>query len=129
MKHKPPIIDKVGFDFRWDNRKVWALEIEPEEMPVSELEWILDIPFLAVDTDWGYELTAREVLENPDKYPYQIERTKKADIRYPIDIMWNKERWLILDGLHRLMRQIMEGKTTVMVRKVSRDLIPQITKD
>ena len=128
-REKPKIIEEVGFDFRWDNKKVWALEVAPEQIPISELTWHLEIPFLAVDKPWGWELTAQEVLDNPEKYTYQIERTNNADTSYPIDIMMNKGRWLILDGLHRLMKHVMNGDEKVMVRKIDRTFIPQIQKD
>ncbi len=49
-----------------------------------------------------------------------------ADLTYPIDIMENKGRWLILDGLHRLMKAYSLGMKKVVVRKVPRELIPQI---
>ncbi len=52
----------------------------------------------------------------------------KADPSYPIDIMENKGRWLILDGLHRLMKTSILGTKTVRVRKISRDYIPDIVE-
>ena len=53
----------------------------------------------------------------------------QADINYPIDIMFWKKRWLILDGLHRLMKQAIEGRQTVQVRKIPESAIPLITKE
>ncbi len=52
----------------------------------------------------------------------------KADLIHPIDIMQNKGRWLILDGLHRLMKASILNMQKVQVRKISRDLIPKIEK-
>ena len=34
----PGEIKKVGFDFRWDTKKVWALDLPVEEIPIEELE-------------------------------------------------------------------------------------------
>ncbi len=121
----PQIIKEVGFDFSWDEKKVWQLDVPVTEMNLSELEWHFDIPFLW----WGrgiYNLTPRTVMEKPADYPKEYERTMKADIKFPIDIMENKGRWLILDGLHRLMRLYVLGEKKIRVRIISRDRIADI---
>jgi hypothetical protein len=43
--------------------------------------------------------------------------------------MENKGRWLILDGLHRLMKLSVEGEEKVKVRIIPREKIPEILKD
>ncbi|HED37624.1 MAG TPA: hypothetical protein ENI76_05190 [Ignavibacteria bacterium] len=127
QKDLPQIIKDVGFDFSWDEKKVWALDVPTEEISIDELTWHFGIPF-----HWHgnevYNLTSREVLENPDKYKDEYNRTMNTDLAYPIDIMENKGRWLILDGLHRLMKAHSLGMKKVIVRKVPRELIPQIEK-
>lgn len=127
-KTVPKIIKDNGFDFRWDNHKVWTLELPIEEIEVIELEWIFDIPFWSDGTAY-YNLTAKQVIENPDKYIEHEDRLEKCNTSYPIDIMKNSnDQWLILDGLHRLVKLVIYGNEIVKVRKVSRDLIPNILK-
>lgn len=124
----PKIIKEVGFDFRWDNEKVWALDVPVTQVDIKELDWHFDIPF-----HWHngeiYNLTSREIIENPDSYKDEYERTLKSDLSYPIDIMENKGRWLILDGLHRLMKAYIQGLQIVNVRIIPRDNIPNIVKN
>jgi hypothetical protein len=120
----PQIIKDVGFDFSWDEKKVWALDEPVVEMDLSELEWHFDIPFL-----WEngvYNLTPREVISNPEKHSKEYQRTLDADLSHPIDIMENKGRWLILDGLHRLMKASIQGQQKVQVRKIPRSRIFEI---
>lgn len=121
----PDIIKKVGFDFDWDEKRVWALDVPITEMDIKELIWHFDIPFHWYG-DGVYNLTSKEIIENPEKYKEEYERTMKADLKYPIDIMKNKDRWLILDGLHRLMRAYIQGLKIVQVRIIPRDKIPEI---
>lgn len=123
----PDIIKRVGFDFDWDNRKVWELEVEAEEMPIAELVWHFDVPFMKQEPDGPY-VTPRQLIDQPDKYPCEHRRTAEADTRYPIDVMRWRGRWVILDGLHRLMKQAGEGKTTVRVRKIPTAAIPRILR-
>jgi len=122
----PDIIKEVGFDFSWDEKKVWALNEPVTEMYISELEWHFDVPFL-----WEngvYNLTPREVINNSLAHAKEYKRTMASDISYPIDIMENKGRWLILDGLHRLMKLNIQGIDKLQVRKIPRDRIPEILK-
>jgi hypothetical protein len=125
----PQIIKEVGFDFSWDERKVWSLDMPVEEMPMSELAWHFDIPFIWSKPSGFYDVMPREVMEHPHKHPEEYKRTMQADTNYPIDIMLWKRRWVILDGLHRLMKQAIQGNETVQVRKVPESAIPLIRKN
>ena len=122
----PQIIKDVGFDFNWSEEKVWALNVPTEEMDINELTWHFDIPFL-----WEngvYNLKPQDVIDGQDKHKEEYDRTMRSDLVHPIDIMENKGRWLILDGLHRLMKSSMLNLRKVQVRKISRDYIPDITE-
>lgn len=121
------IIEEEWFDFDWDEEKVWELDVEPESMPLGRLEWHLDVPL------WEYEgesnrVTPREVLKAPDEYPDYYEDIMQTDVSYPIDIMWWKNRWMILDGVHRLAKSLHEDKEKVPVRKIPRSAISSIRK-
>lgn len=124
----PEIIKEVGFDFSWDERKVWELDVPTEEIPIEQLNWHFDVPFIWSKPDGYYDVNPREVMERPDQHPEEYERTMQADTSYPIDIMYWRERWLILDGLHRLMKQSIEGAETIQVRKIPESAIPLIKK-
>ncbi|MFA6252239.1 MAG: hypothetical protein WCX74_02460 [Candidatus Paceibacterota bacterium] len=124
----PDIIKQVGFDFDWENEKVWCLDIPVIEMDIKELVWHFDIPF-HWHKDGVYNLTSREIIENPGEYEDEYKRTMKADLTYPIDIMENKGKWLILDGLHRLMKAYIKGMEKVSVRIIPREKIPEILLD
>jgi len=120
----PQIIKDVGFDFDWSEPKVWALEVPTEEIGVDELAWHFDIPFW--DENGSYNLAPRAVIDNPEAHKKEYERTMRADISHPIDIMENKGRWLILDGLHRLVKLFISGEKSVKVRKIPRESISKI---
>lgn len=125
----PKEIQEQGFDFHWDKNKLWALDIPIEDMDVSFLEWQLDLPFWAHDGK-KYNLHPRYVLKKIDSYPDHKDRILNADIQYPIDIMENQNGNLeILDGVHRLVRLMLEGNTKIKVRKIPRKFISLIEKE
>lgn len=108
---------------------MWELDVPTEEIPITELTWHFDVPFIWSKPDGYYDVNPIEVIEHPDQHPEEYERTMRSDTTYPIDIMLWKKRWLILDGLHRLMKQAIKGKEVVQVRKIPESAIPQILKD
>lgn len=126
----PEEIRDQGMDFHWDKNKLWALGGVPiEDIDISEIEWQLDLHFWHLDGK-KYVLKPRDVLENIDLYIEHKERILKANIDYPIDLMENQNgRLEILDGVHRLIRLMIEGNKKVKVRKIPRDLIPLIIQD
>jgi len=125
----PQIIKDNCFDFWWDNAKVHALDLPIEKIAVKELDWIFDLPFWSND-GVNYCLKPRDFMKSPQNYPTHMARLTACDTTFPIDIMQNPHgKWLILDGLHRLVRLVMEGNTTVRVRKLSRDLTSVIRKE
>ncbi len=123
----PKIIEEVGFDFSWSEKKVWDLDVPVEKIDIKELEWHFEIPFWSTKKGY-YDLKPNDVINFSENHQEEYNRTMKADLSYPIDIMKNKGRWLILDGLHRLVKAKILGKTKVEVRKVPRDKIPKIVK-
>ncbi|MDP3728232.1 MAG: ParB N-terminal domain-containing protein [bacterium] len=125
-KKIPKIITDVGFDFDWIEEKVWKLQYPIEEINIEELVWHFDIPFWNKPHGF-YDLKPINVIKNPKKYKKEYERTMQADLSHPIDIMKNKGKWLILDGLHRLVKLKILGKEKIRVRKIPRKEIKNIS--
>jgi hypothetical protein len=123
----PEIIREAGFDFHWDVKKVWELDLPVTEMEIKELLWHLDYPFLD-RSKRKYDLHPYEVVYGPHRYKEEYERTLSANLEYPIHVMKNKGRWVILDGLHRLMKSYLVNLNKVRVKIVPQSFIPQITK-
>ena len=126
-KEIPQIIKDVGFDFSWDEKKVWQLDVSTVEMSIEELTWHFNIPFLGSNKGF-YDLRPQEVIDHPEQYYEEYGRTMQSNTAYPIDIMFWKIRWLILDGLHRLMKRSIQGEQIVEVRKIPESAIPFIKK-
>lgn len=124
----PTVIKEVGFDFSWDERKVWELDAPIEPMKIDELLWHFDVPFIWSKPNGYYDINPRWIIDEPAKYPEEYERTLRADTSYPIDVMWWRGRWVILDGLHRLMKLYTQNETMIKVRKIPEPAISRIRK-
>lgn len=126
-KPLPKIIKDVGFDFHWSIEKVWLLDVSVEDISVDELKWHFDIPFWSSENGF-YDLRPLEVINDPKKWKKDYDRAMASDLKYPLDIMFWKNNWLLLDGLHRLVKANVLGIKTVKIRKIPVEAIPQITK-
>lgn len=124
----PESILEYGFDFDWDEQDVWKLDYPTQEIVTEILEWHFDRPFWNWDSEW-YVLKPIDVINNPNKFKSEYDRIMNSDISYPIDIMENKGRLVILDGLHRLVKCKILGMDKVKVRIIPRSEIPNIAKE
>jgi hypothetical protein len=124
----PPEIIAVGFDFPRDIEKIWRLDLPVEEIPIADLAWQLELPWFWTE-DKPFSIKPQSVINNPEEYTYRIERIMDVDLSCPIDIMYWKDNWLILDGLHRLCKAILMEQTKISVHKVPQELIPRIIPD
>lgn len=114
---KPEIIEKYWYSIDWDVKKLWALDLPVESFPMKELEWHMDVPVWPFEGK-GYCITPREVLNDPEKYHIEYERTMKADTAFPIEIIRRDNCWMILDGIHRFLKTYKNDGTEINVRKV-----------
>lgn len=122
-----PKPDSINIGFHADESKLWAVDIPVEEIPISEIEYNLDIPYLEKEGTDDWNLTIRMLINNLEKEPTHAEKVKKADLQYPIDIYLHKDKWILLDGVHRLAKAVLKGQERIKVRRVS-EKIAQITK-
>jgi hypothetical protein len=111
----PPELTAYILDFHWDVDLLHALDLPTIELPVAELAHHLDLPFWAYDGP--FQVTPHQVAADPLTYKAQYERTLAADLRHPLDVVRRPDnRLTILDGIHRLLRAELEGRTTVSAR-------------
>ena len=106
----------------WTEETLWRLDLPIEEVPVATFDWLLDVPIWR----WQgrrFQLSVRQVLNDPERYRAHHEKAARADTSYPIHIAERGGRWVILDGYHRLLKTLLQGAPRIRVVKVrARDL-------
>lgn len=123
---RPDILQKVNIPFIKDDQLIWALDLAVETMPISKLLWHFNYPFWEKEGTDDWNLTPQRLIDDPNKEPTHYKQIKAADLSFPLQVMRHNGRWLILDGLHRLVKSYLAGETTLRVRKVPSSAIPQI---
>jgi len=78
------------------------------KLPIDNLKFNLEY------NSWANHVRPIDVLNDMKnkKYKEEVSRIKNADIKYPIIVDSN---YIILDGVHRYLKQIIENKKTVSV--------------
>jgi hypothetical protein len=49
-----------------------------------------------------------------------------ADLGFPLDLLFRNDRWVILDGVHRLLKADLLGLSQVRVRRLPPAMLPLI---
>ena len=92
----------------------------------SELQFRhLDLPYWR-DGGRPFQITPAQVKADPARYQEQYKRTMVADLAHPLDLLFRNDRWVILDGVHRLLKADVLGLSQVRVRPVSAAMLPLI---
>jgi hypothetical protein len=83
-----------------------------EEVPVDSLTWLLDLPI------WGwrgepFQVTPNQVRGDPKTYAVHLARVMWSDLGDPIHLAERNGRWVVLDGYHRLLKAVIEGRSTI----------------
>lgn len=129
-KHNNFDWNSVGLDFgNWEEEKIWALKLSTVEMDIKELLWHFDAPWWPNDNGERWTIKPWDVIRQNEGSKNEQIKMEKADLLYPIDILENKGKWLILDGLHRLAKAYKHGQEKVGVRIIPRERLSEIIID
>lgn len=121
----PQITKDLGFDFWWDTQKLWAFYAPVIDVEIEKLEWLFELPFW--DNN-GKQTTLKpiDVKMHPEIFKEQYIRTMNTDLNYPINIIYLKNRWVVMDGLHRLLKCSILGDKTIKAKVFQPEDIPFI---
>jgi hypothetical protein len=127
--HLPLHLDGVFFNDVWETARVWSLPTEASVVPFEDLEWHLDLKvWSTVRPEPRWDLSPRTVLLRPDLHPRHWQRILRADLSFPLEMFQQRERWVVLDGYHRLARHCLEQSSQVAVRRHPRHCWPLISE-
>ncbi len=120
---RPKILTDAGYEIYCDTVKLRDADLPVVDFDVEKLVWNLDMPFWEKDGTDDWNLTPRDVMNKIEGSSEHQERVKKADLQYPIFVIKKKGRWLIIDGVHRLVKALQSGHKTIKAKIVTPELI------
>ena len=111
----------------WSRERLWSLDLARSRLRLDLLRWHLSLPWWRHNGAW-FQVTPRDFLAHQSAYPEHAVRVASADLAYPVHVVRRHNRWLILDGIHRLTRAEMLGHDDVEVFTLSPKDIVTIAK-
>ncbi|MBR7834413.1 hypothetical protein KDL01_14150 [Actinospica durhamensis] len=102
----------------WRLQALWDLELPVQRVQVEQLAWLLDLPLWQLDGT-RFQVSPRAVREDPERYPDHLNRAMASDLRYPVHLVKYRGRLVVLDGFHRLLKAVLEGRTEIDAMVVS----------
>ena len=115
-------------DFVWDSDKLRRLALPVDTATVDSLRWHLDLPYWRHDGK-PFQVTPAQVKADPARYEEHFKRAMAADLDHPLDLMIRSDRWVILDGVHRLLKADLLGLSHVQVRRLPAAMLPLILQE
>jgi hypothetical protein len=96
----------------WDRERLWRLDLAGSRLGLEELRWHFELPWWRNNGAW-FQVTPSQFRANPTAYPEHVDRVARADLALPLHVIRRRGRWLILDGIHRLLKADMRGQNTI----------------
>jgi hypothetical protein len=124
----PAELRGVLCDFVWDADTLRRLPLPVDTATVDSLRWHLDLPYWR-DGGRPFRVTPAQVKVDPARYREQYQRTMAADLGYPLDLLFRSDQWVILDGVHRLLKADLLGLSTIQVRRLPAAMLPLILQE
>ena len=113
----PAQLRGVFFDWRWETAKVWALPTPVSRLPLGALAWQLELTvWTTVPGKPRFDLSPATVLAHPDQHARHWRKIQGVDLVHPLELFRNGDRWVILDGYHRLARHWLAQTREIAVR-------------
>jgi len=118
---KPPhILTDAGLSMFVDTIKLRELPLPIVDIDIKELMWHFDMPVWEKDGTDDWNLTPWEVIEKREGSTEHQRRIEDVDTNFPLMIMEYNSRYVILDGIHRLVKAYIHGD-----KKVNGKIVPK----
>lgn len=124
----PPTLAPWLLPIAWDRERLWAIDRTPVGMELEHLRWLYALPlWRGSDRRW-FRVSPDQFLVAPAAHPEHARRVADADLRFPIHVLWRRDRWMVLDGVHRLVKADLLGRKAIEAIVISAADIPSFAR-
>ncbi len=120
---RPKILTDAGYEIYCDVKKIQELDLPVVDFEIDKLIWNFDIPFWAKDGTDDWNLTPWDVINKIDGSMGHQQRVEQADLQFPILLLNKNDKWLIIDGVHRLVKAFQLEHKTIKAKIVSTEIV------
>jgi hypothetical protein len=126
MENKTPkILTDAGYEIYCDSVKLRELDVPVVDFEINKLMWNFDLPFWAKDGTDDWNLTPWDVVKKIEGSDDHQKRVEQANLQFPILLLNKDGRWLIIDGVHRLVKAFQAKQQTIKAKIFSEAEVTQ----
>ncbi len=118
----PKTLREAGYEIYCDAEKLGLLHIPIVDFEIGDLIWNFDLPLWGKDGE-SWNLTPWDVINEIPGSASHRRRIENVDMEHPILVFKKNGKWLIIDGVHRLVKAYLNGQQTILVKIITQDLI------
>lgn len=115
----PPSLAPVLPNVMWSRQRLHRLTLPIVQLQVDELSWQLELPWWKFRGQ-HFAVAPNDVRRDPVTYADQWNRMQRAELRFPIHLL-QRDRKVILDGVHRLLKATVEGRQRIAAHVLSHE--------
>lgn len=115
-KQPPRILTDVGLSMFVNTIKLRDLPLPITEMTIEKLLWHFNMPVWGKDGTDDWNCTPWEVIRKEEGTIEHQKRTEESDTIYPIIVTEKNSQYVILDGIHRLVKTYVSGGKTIKAK-------------
>jgi hypothetical protein len=123
----PDVIRKTFPMVPWDMARLRALSLPVRGVAVHDLAWQFDFPLWQLN-DVRFQVSPRQVRDDPARFPDHLRRVMASDLRYPIHLVMHSGRVVVLDGFHRLLKAALQSRTQINAIVLSQEDLESICR-
>lgn len=122
MKYQQPprILTDVGLSMFVNTVKLRKLPLPIVNIDIKKLIWHFDMPVWEKDKTDDWNLTPWEVIRKKKGTAGHQKRVQKTELKYPIVVTRYRSKYVVLDGVHRLVKAYMNDE-----KKMKAKIIPR----
>ena len=118
---------EIDIPFKFKDTLLYDIDLPVEEIALDVLKYNLDIYYLESEGTDDWNLSPRELIDNFAKEKTHAKRVDRVDLNFPICIYFYLGQWIILDGVHRYAKALMNKSRTIRVKKVSEQVLARFS--
>lgn len=119
----PKILTDNGLSFFVNDIGFRDEDLPIQDIHINDLTWHFDMPVWERDETDDWNLTPWEVIRNFKGTSEHRKKIEEADTAYPIILSKYKDKLIILDGIHRLVKVYESGGKIIKAKIVPEHLL------
>lgn len=119
---------EIDIPYKFKDTLLYDIDLPVEDVLIDSLVNNMDICYLERERTDDWNLSPRELIANFATEKTHARRVEAVDLSFPICIYFYKDRWIILDGVHRYVKAVMADTKTINVKKIPEDTISKLSE-